>query len=100
MIVERRRLRVTGTVQGVGFQPFVYGLAQRHELGGFVLNDGEGVVIEAEGAAAALDRFAAELVAQAPPLAEIASVASEPLPALGDRQFRILASDATAATAS
>ena len=46
---ERRRFRVRGVVQGVGFRPFVYGLARRHELGGFVLNDGEGVVIEAEG---------------------------------------------------
>ena len=47
--VERRRIRVGGVVQGVGFRPFVYGLAQRHALTGFVLNDGTGVVIEAEG---------------------------------------------------
>ncbi|MDH4178164.1 MAG: acylphosphatase, partial [Thermoleophilia bacterium] len=37
---ERRRFRVRGVVQGVGFRPFVYGLAQRYGLGGFVLNDG------------------------------------------------------------
>ena len=42
--VERRRLRITGVVQGVGFRPFVHGLAARHRLGGFVLNDGRGVV--------------------------------------------------------
>ena len=47
--VERRRYRVTGIVQGVGFRPFVYGLAGRYGLGGFVLNDGAGVVVEAEG---------------------------------------------------
>ena len=47
--VERRRLRITGVVQGVGFRPFVHGLAARHRLGGFVLNDGRGVVVEAEG---------------------------------------------------
>jgi hydrogenase maturation protein HypF len=38
-------------VQGVGFRPFVYGLAQRHGLGGYVLNDGAGVIVEAEGVA-------------------------------------------------
>src|ERR687884_535383 len=47
---ERRRLRVTGTVQGVGFRPFVYGLAQRHGIGGFVVHDGTGVAIEASPA--------------------------------------------------
>ena len=47
--IERRRLRITGVVQGVGFRPFVHGLASRHELGGFVLNDGSGVLVEAEG---------------------------------------------------
>ena len=36
-----------GVVQGVGFRPFVHGLAARHRLGGFVLNDGRGVVVEA-----------------------------------------------------
>ena len=47
--VERRRLRIQGVVQGVGFRPFVYGLARAHTLGGFVQNTGEGVVVEVEG---------------------------------------------------
>ena len=54
---ERRRIRVTGVVQGVGFRPFVYGLAVRHGLSGFVLNDGEGVLLEAEGPPELLDAF-------------------------------------------
>src|SRR5919108_517149 len=65
--MERRRFRVTGVVQGVGFRPFVYRLAARHGLAGHVLNDGTGVLIEAEGSS--LDAFAAALVAEAPPLA-------------------------------
>jgi hydrogenase maturation protein HypF len=69
--MERRRFRVRGVVQGVGFRPFVYGLARGHALGGFVLNDGEGVVIEAEGPPDSLERFADALVAQAPPLARV-----------------------------
>ncbi len=88
--MERRRFRVRGIVQGVGFRPFVHGLARRHGLAGFVLNDGEGVVIEAEGGE--LDHFATELVAEAPPLSRIESVAVETIEPLGESEFRILAS--------
>ena len=88
----RRRVRVRGVVQGVGFRPFVYGLAQRHGLAGFVLNDGEGVVAEAEGPAAALDEFTVALQAEAPPLARVDAVEIELLPVRGDRAFTIRAS--------
>jgi hydrogenase maturation protein HypF len=87
--VERRRFSVRGTVQGVGFRPFVYGLARRHRVGGFVLNDGDGVVIEVEGSPDALSAFRAALEAEAPPLAQIRSVEARPLPALGQREFVI-----------
>jgi len=87
---ERRRFRVRGVVQGVGFRPFVYGLARRHELGGFVFNDGEGVLIEAEGVE--IDRFAAELVEEAPPLARIASMTTAPVELVGETEFRIVES--------
>jgi hydrogenase maturation protein HypF len=97
--VERRRFRVLGVVQGVGFRPFVYGLAGRHGLGGFVLNDGEGVLAEAEGEPAALDAFAAGLESEAPPLARVDSVTSEPVAATGEREFRIELSAPTARTA-
>ena len=46
----RRRIRVDGIVQGVGFRPFVFGLATGLGLGGFVANDTRGVTIEVEGA--------------------------------------------------
>ena len=96
---ERRRFRVTGTVQGVGFRPFVYGLARRHSLGGYVLNDGGGVVIEAEGEAAALDSFAAALAEEAPSLAHVDTVATTRVPPLGERRFTIAASAATGGSA-
>jgi hydrogenase maturation protein HypF len=89
---ERRRYRVRGVVQGVGFRPFVYRLAQRHRLTGFVLNDGDGVVVEAEGDAAALDALAVSLREDAPPLARVQAVATEPLAARGDTRFEIVAS--------
>jgi hydrogenase maturation protein HypF len=97
--VERRRIRVGGVVQGVGFRPFVFGLAQRHALAGFVLNDGTGVVIEAEGGAAALDAFAAALRDEAPPLARVDGIESETLAPSGGSVFTIEASAATGRTA-
>jgi hydrogenase maturation protein HypF len=92
MARERRRFRVTGVVQGVGFRPFVYGLARAHGLGGFVLNDGAGVVVEAEGPTCSLERFTAALRDEAPTLARVDSVVSEPLRASGESDFRIEAS--------
>jgi hydrogenase maturation protein HypF len=92
--VERRAFVVRGIVQGVGFRPFVHRIARQQELGGFVLNDGEGVVIEVEGAAAALERFAQVLVEDAPPLAQIDSVATRAIGARGETEFRIAFSEA------
>jgi hydrogenase maturation protein HypF len=97
--MERRRFRVRGVVQGVGFRPFVYGLATRHSLAGFVLNDGDGVVVEVEGAPPALDSFAAALRDGGPPLARVDSITAEPAAVLGERAFRIEASEATGASA-
>ncbi len=97
--VERRRIVVEGIVQGVGFRPFVHRLADRHGLDGFVLNDGRGVVVEAEGDQSALRRFADALSREAPPLASVEAVSSEPLAARGEPGFRIAASAGGEATA-
>jgi hydrogenase maturation protein HypF len=96
---ERRRFRVGGVVQGVGFRPFVHGLANRFALAGFVLNDGEGVVVEAEGAPEALDLLATALRDDAPALARVESVVAEPLPTVGDSGFEIRLSAPTGRTA-
>ncbi|MGI8421196.1 MAG: carbamoyltransferase HypF [Gaiellaceae bacterium] len=89
---ERRRFEVTGIVQGVGFRPFVYGLARRHALAGFVLNDGGGVLVEVEGRPEQLDAFTVALRAEAPPLARVEGIRSEVRPAQGEREFAIVAS--------
>jgi hydrogenase maturation protein HypF len=86
-VVERLRLRVRGVVQGVGFRPFVHRLATSRGLAGFVLNDGEGVIVEIEGAEAALAAFSEALELEAPPLARIDSVTAERVPVLGERGF-------------
>ena len=89
----RKRILVRGTVQGVGFRPFVYRTALRHGLAGFVRNLGDaGVEIEVEGARPAVEKFVHDLVHEAPPLAQIADLAQIELAALGEGQFRILPS--------
>ncbi len=90
--VERAQLRVRGVVQGVGFRPFVHHLAERHGLTGFVFNDADGVVIEAEGDADTLARFTAAVEAEAPPLARVTAVLATPRPPRHDTTFAILPS--------
>ena len=89
---ERRRLRVRGVVQGVGFRPFVYGLADRHGVAGFVLNDGDGVVIDVEGDAGSLDTFTTRLRDTAPDLARVDRIDVEELRPTGRSGFAIAAS--------
>ncbi|BCX04110.1 MAG: carbamoyltransferase [Candidatus Roseilinea sp.] len=96
----RQRLIVRGIVQGVGFRPFVYGLATRHGLGGFVGNDSSGVFIEVEGSPDALAAFVRELRANPPPLAMIDSISVEDLPALGESAFVIVASEGHASAST
>jgi hydrogenase maturation protein HypF len=76
------RIEVTGIVQGVGFRPFVYQLARSLVLGGSVRNHTAGVTIELFGCTPDLDRFAAQLESEAPPLARIVSInrQREPIP--------------------
>src|ERR687895_582374 len=86
---ERREVSVRGIVQGVGFRPFIYAQARRHELSGLVRNDADGVRIEVEGAPEDLERFVRVLEEDPPPLAMVESVFWQPLATLGDREFRI-----------
>jgi hydrogenase maturation protein HypF len=61
VLVERKRLRITGRVQGVGFRPAVYKIACRLGLGGFVYNDAGGVVVELQGGGEVIAKFLDEL---------------------------------------
>ncbi|HEY2853758.1 MAG TPA: carbamoyltransferase HypF [Gemmatimonadaceae bacterium] len=96
MTSRRVRLNIDGTVQGVGFRPYVFRLAQALQLCGFVRNDARGVVVEVEGPAHALDRFMERLSAEAPPLAACDNIASEELLPLGVATFAILESATSA----
>jgi hydrogenase maturation protein HypF len=85
-VAGRLRLRIRGAVQGVGFRPFVHGLAERHGLSGFVLNDPDGVLAEVEGTA--LDSFLAELH-KPPPRARIDQLDVTSVPRDGQPGFAI-----------
>jgi hydrogenase maturation protein HypF len=91
--VVRRAVRVRGVVQGVGFRPFVFGLALRRGLAGFVRNVAGEVDVEVEGEEEPVEAFLAGLRAEAPPLARIASVEVRALAPRGERGFAIRASD-------
>ncbi|WP_327640315.1 carbamoyltransferase HypF [Kribbella sp. NBC_00482] len=90
----RSRALVTGVVQGVGFRPFVYALARELGLSGQVGNSAAGVVAEVEGPAAAVAAFGVRVRTDAPPLAVVATVTLETLPAVGGTEFAILDSTA------
>jgi hydrogenase maturation protein HypF len=87
-------IHITGIVQGVGFRPFVYTLAQRHHLTGWVRNTSAGVDIEVDGEDAELRQFVEHLKAELPPLARLDSISVSERPASGFEQFEILLSQA------
>jgi hydrogenase maturation protein HypF len=89
-------LRVRGTVQGVGFRPFVLRAATRLHLAGWVRNDPQGVLIRAAGARPAVDSLVRALKAEAPPAARVVSVEEQSGPsqaAIGASDFVILPSE-------
>jgi hydrogenase maturation protein HypF len=87
--ISRRQIHIHGIVQGVGFRPFVFNLARRIGLTGYVLNSSAGVVIEAEGPDAELEQFVRALNHEAPPLSQIEDVSVSVLTAAGYTGFEI-----------
>ena len=86
-------IRVGGLVQGVGFRPTVWRLAQRYGMRGSVSNDGQGVSIHVCGAADVIDGFVQALTHEAPPLARVDRIDRAPATNLPtDAAFRIVAS--------
>ena len=73
-MIKRQKLFITGRVQGVGFRPAVYGLAQKLGLTGFVYNDTKGVTIELQGEEGKMAEFLTLLQSDdKPPLAQLKS---------------------------
>jgi len=88
-IIKKVRISIRGIVQGVGFRPFVYQLATRHGLKGWVCNTSGGVKIEVEGISEAISCFCDQLTTQTPPLAHIDEINYHYLQPEGYRLFEI-----------
>ncbi len=94
-LLRRRRFRVVGVAQGVGFRPFVARLASELSLAGFVRNTTSAVVMEVQGRPEALAEFAVCLESGAPRAAIIEYVEAEDLPVREESGFQIAASAAS-----
>ncbi len=88
--LEGVRIHINGVVQGVGFRPFVYALATRLGLLGWVLNTSAGVDIQLDGTSEALQVFTRALREEAPPLARIDEVIVDRLESSGFKEFQII----------
>ena len=95
-VVNKKRVRYlfSGIVQGVGFRPFVYRLAVKNNLSGFVQNRPEGVIAEVEGPRTVVDSFLADIRRELPSLANITHVECTSLEIRHDQDFKIIQSDA------
>jgi hydrogenase maturation protein HypF len=91
--LTRIRLRIGGTVQGVGFRPFVYRLAHELNLTGWVNNSSQGITIEAEGNHSSVESLQKQIRATPPPLSQILTFNAEYLAPCGYHEFEIRASE-------
>ena len=87
--IKRAKISVRGIVQGVGFRPFVYQLAFKHGLKGWVCNTSGDVKIEVEGSSDSLQLFLDQLKTEAPPLALIEEINHLYVASDGDQTFAI-----------
>jgi hydrogenase maturation protein HypF len=90
--VIRKKLAVKGTVQGVGFRPFIYRIAAEGNLAGFVGNTTSGVIIEAEGTEADVREFIGKINSDGPPNAQILALEEYDIAPKGGKEFSIISS--------
>lgn len=90
MPLLRKSIEISGIVQGVGFRPFVYRLANQCSLSGHVANTSAGVTMEVEGPEEKIAEFLARLPQEIPPLAKLTALTEREMEPTGDATFRIL----------
>ena len=91
--MQGKTIRVRGTVQGVGFRPYIWHLARQYQLLGAVWNDSQGVMIHAWGASEQLHEFIKQIPLQLPPLAKILNIESTAINTNPEhKDFRIISS--------
>ncbi len=88
-MLKARKIYIEGIVQGVGFRPFIFKLANEFNLKGYIYNDTNGVYIEVEGEERAIDEFIKVIPQKAPPLSLIEKIVSEPTEVKGYSEFFI-----------
>ncbi len=93
MEITGLRIHITGIVQGVGFRPFIFSLAERLELKGWVRNTSSGVDIEIDGTPQAIEGFKSALIDELPPLATIYDIEILPRQTNGFSSFEIIQSE-------
>ena len=92
-MIEALDIHVAGIVQGVGFRPFVYRMAKKYLINGWVLNAADGVNIHAEGESRLLDEFVIELSENAPAAAQVKEIELKEVPLQDFASFEIRFSD-------
>ena len=91
--VIRLRATVEGTVQGVGFRPFAFRLAQQLDVAGWITNNSRGALLELEGPTGAVENFLQRLRTEAPAAATVDRLTVEPSSPTGETAFRIRTSE-------
>jgi len=89
---RRVLVKVQGIVQGVGFRPFIYQLAKRRRLNGWVRNQSDGVEIEVAGPSDLVQDFIGSISRESPPLARIVNIETADLPYRELEEFKIISS--------
>ncbi|MEO0294311.1 MAG: acylphosphatase, partial [candidate division WOR-3 bacterium] len=75
--MEAKRIKIRGIVQGVGFRPFVFRIAEKYRLKGWVLNSSSSVIIHIEGESANIEKFLISLMKEKPAPAVIDDIIVE-----------------------
>lgn len=88
-LATRTQVTIEGTVQGVGFRPFVFRVARELDLTGWIVNGADGVMIEVEGTAETVGRFLELLRTACPPGAKIDRLSTRSIPVVGESEFTI-----------
>lgn len=91
--IKRNSIFISGIVQGVGFRPFIFKLANKYHLNGWVRNSSLGVFVEIEGEASRIERFLSEIKTKSPIHAKIDKISFEELDLAGYKKFEILESE-------
>ena len=92
--ITAKQLKISGIVQGVGFRPFVYQLAEQYRIKGEVSNTSSGVTVHIEGNARNIDLFCTDITRKTPPLAHITDVSIQPESVKDFNDFSIIESQA------